>query len=508
MADQQHRAVIVVEHFLHQVQGLDVEVVGRFVQHQKVAVPRHQLGQQQPRLLAPGQRGDRRPRLPFVEQEVLQIPDHMPGRAAHHDLVRLTRDPHHRIARQRLPQGHRRVERGAVLVEHRQFQIGAQHDLAGVGGDLADQHLQQRRLADPVRADQRHPVAAQHPQVEGRQDRPVAEALRDPLRLDHPLAGLGAGVEREVGRALPADLRGPFGPQRGQRPDPALVAFPPGRDAFHRPAGLGLDLAVQLVARLVLLGPDLVAPGLEGGEAFLLPADLTAVDPERGAGQLAEEGAVVRDHHEGLAGLGQVGFQPADRLDVEMVGRFVQQQQVRVLGQDLGQRGAPAFPARGRRDRRRRRELQPLGRDIDPIGLGRRQGAGGIVAQRGESRQVGVLLHVADLHPRGDAADPGIGLDQSGHDLHQGGFSRPVAADQRDPVAGLDHKVKRIEQRGAAEGERDAGELKQGGLCHGGWLAPHPAGVKAWPAPGHVTPPRRPASAGPAPAESPRSRAR
>src|SRR3546814_9157887 len=51
--------------------------VGRLVEHQQVARPGEQAGQQQTRLLAAGQGLDRLARLAFVEQEVLQVGHHV-----------------------------------------------------------------------------------------------------------------------------------------------------------------------------------------------------------------------------------------------------------------------------------------------------------------------------------------------------------------------------------------------------------------------------------------------
>ena len=52
MADQQQRAGKVRDQFLEQLQRVDVEVVGRLVEHQQVRGPREQPRQQQPVALA------------------------------------------------------------------------------------------------------------------------------------------------------------------------------------------------------------------------------------------------------------------------------------------------------------------------------------------------------------------------------------------------------------------------------------------------------------------------
>ena len=61
----------------------------------------------------------------------------------------------------------------------------------------------------------------------------------------------------------------------------------------------------------------------------------------------AEQGAIVRDEQQRAAVAQQEIFQPADGVDVEVVGRLVQQQEVRAADQGLGQQHA-AFHAGGK----------------------------------------------------------------------------------------------------------------------------------------------------------------
>ncbi len=63
-------------------------------------------------------------------------------------------------------------------------------------------------------------------------------------------------------------------------------------------------------------------------------------------GHTVQEGAVVADHQQGEPGLDQLVFQQLDGEDVEVVGRFVQQQDFRLFGKCLGQSRAADFTAR------------------------------------------------------------------------------------------------------------------------------------------------------------------
>ena len=55
----------------------------------------------------------------------------------------------------------------------------------------------------------------------------------------------------------------------------------------------------------------------------------------------------MRDQHEGVRIVAEILFQPVAGFQVEMVGGLVEQQQVRLLQQQLGQRDAH-LPAAGK----------------------------------------------------------------------------------------------------------------------------------------------------------------
>ena len=85
--------------------------------------------------------------------------------------------------------------------------VGAQrHHAAGVGADLAHQHVEAGRLAGPVRADQRHQLARRHGERHAVHGAHAAEALGEPVRLqDRRHAGSSAPLARDSrSRAKPA----------------------------------------------------------------------------------------------------------------------------------------------------------------------------------------------------------------------------------------------------------------------------------------------------------------
>ena len=163
-------------------------------------------------------------------------------------------------------------------------------------------------------------------------------------------------------------------------------------------------------------------------------------------------------------------FEPGNRLDVEMVRGLVEEHEVGGLGDELGERGAAAFAARGGLDGRRGVELEVLGHGLDAPHLGLAEIADGVVAERRAALHLGLLRHVADAVAGRDDARARVGFDEARHDLHQRRLARAIPPDERQPVALLHGEREAVEDRVAAEGQRDVGQLEQGRAGHGGGL--------------------------------------
>ena len=67
MADQNNGAVVLAQQVLKQIKRFNIKVIGRLIEHQKVAAAGHQFGKQQACFFTTGQRAYRRARLPLVE---------------------------------------------------------------------------------------------------------------------------------------------------------------------------------------------------------------------------------------------------------------------------------------------------------------------------------------------------------------------------------------------------------------------------------------------------------
>ncbi len=165
--------------------------------------------------------------------------------------------------------------------------------------------------------------------------------LADRLGLDHQRPG-GLGVLGDHGRNADRPARlAPLAAHVGELADAAHVALAPRRHAVAHPVLLGDDLAVELVALGLLLLELGVAPGLEGGKAAIEAMRRAAVDPDGGVGQVRHQPPVVADEGQRRAARQEMAFQPLDRDEVEVVGRLVEQQDVRLGAEHPDQRRAP-----------------------------------------------------------------------------------------------------------------------------------------------------------------------
>ena len=122
-----------------------------------------------------------------------------------------------------------------------------------------------------------------------------------------------------------------------QRADAAHVALAPSGDAVAHPMLFGDNLAVKLVLLFLFFGQQHVAPFLEMGKAALDASRAAAVEPDRRARQRRKKAPVMADDHQRGAARVEIALQPLDGGEVEMVGRLVEQQDIRRRRQHAGQ---------------------------------------------------------------------------------------------------------------------------------------------------------------------------
>ena len=243
---------------------------------------------------------------------------------------------------------------------------------------------------------------------------------------------------------------------------PAFVARAPRFDALADPRFLLRPELVEL-APCRRLGFELDGlPRLVGGEVARIGTQQAAVELDDARGHAVEKRAVVRDHDDG-GHPGDEVLDPRDAVDVEVIGRLVQQQEVGLEREGQRERGALPLAA-GRRLRRGRlveteamQELDeprlrapPFALVVNGVESAAQREA---FAQRRRARQHRFLLHEHDRQavPRLDL--PVVELTQPGDDLQQRRLARAVAADETDALAFADDDAGAVEQRMEAEGE-------------------------------------------------------
>ena len=220
--------------------------------------------------------------------------------------------------------------------------IGELHGIAhlhgaGIGLFLPHQHLEERGLARAVGADDAHDGTGRDDGVDIFHQHTVAHALADAGELDDALAQTRSrrNVDFQIRGALLALVgkHGLVGVDAGL----ALGVAALGRHADPLQfAGQGL-LAVGF--GLFLIGQALLLLFQPGG-VVALPRDApAAVQFQDPAGHVVQEVAVVGHGDDRTGEGGEVTLQPG----IQMVGGFVQQQDVRGLQQQAAQGHAAAF---------------------------------------------------------------------------------------------------------------------------------------------------------------------
>ena len=131
------------------------------------------------------------------------------------------------------------------------------------------------------------------------------------------------------------------------------------RAARARSAAASARLRPRLRLRLRLrlgLGreprrPELVAPADVLGPAAVVAADSRVLECERPLGDRVDERAVVRDEQDRPGKRFERGFERLARLEVEVVRRLVEHEEVRARGDDVREREPAPLAAREHRDR-------------------------------------------------------------------------------------------------------------------------------------------------------------
>ena len=171
----------------------------------------------------------------------------------------------------------------------------------------------------------------------------------------------------------------------------------------------------------------------------------------------------MRDEDDRAAVVREKRLEPHHRLDVEMVRRLVEQQQIGLRDERAREQHA-APPSAGQRSTRSRRPEDPSRRDhhvdadVDVPVFDMREvfeSVGHDVAHRTIRRERHVLFEPRDAQAGLAPHRARVGNDFAADDLQQRRFARAVAADDAHALARLDQQARVVEQRQMAVGHPD-----------------------------------------------------
>ena len=374
-----------------------------------------------------------------------------------------------------------RVEHALPRVDllHLLGQVGRGHrapaaDPPSGGVGLAGEQPQHRRLAGSVDPHQAEPVAGSEPPGRPREQLSLPPHQVDVLEVDDVLAqALGREalqLEAVAGRWHVGDQRVGgvdaelgLGGARGRAPAQpcqllAHQVLPAGLRRGGLPLALGAGEDVRRVAALVHVDGGVVdLPGL--------------------LAHGVEEPAVVGDDHQRAGARHQVPGEPVHRLDVEVVGGLVEQQQVVVLQEQPCQRAPATLPAR---------ETVDDAFEVDPREQHLHDLAGGavgrplvlVLARQHHVAHPGARLRGVGL---GEVAEPQparlghparVGALTAGEQVEERGLAVAVAADDPDPLARRQAEADLAEQRADAVGLRHPLQVDQVHWKRPPWRAP------------------------------------
>src|SRR5262245_11380490 len=328
VADDDGAACEIFEGFFERPKRFDVEIVRRFVEQQQVGARAQHLGEMDAVALAAGQGPDL-----FLLVGTLEVERSTIGARIHFLLA----EKDHVVAVGNLfPDRLLAVERVPRLVYI--AEMNRLTDLYGsfVGFFLSDDHAEQGRLARPIRANYADDAARRQFESQVIDQKIVTEALRQVVKIDHVLAEplghrngdlrdrvlLGIGDLEQIFITLIARLRFCL-PRLWRRRNPLTFALERTLARFV--------LALLLLHALLLLAKP-------RGVVALVRNSAPVVELEDPPGHVVEEVAVVSYDQDCTGIFAQVAFEPVHALGVEMVGRFVQQQQLRLVEEQPAQR--------------------------------------------------------------------------------------------------------------------------------------------------------------------------
>ena len=344
-----------------------------------------------------------------------------------------------------------------MLIEYDDAKLPGAHDLARIGGKLLAEQSDKRGFAAAVGPEQPELGQRSQGETDVAKQLAIAQCLGDMLQLDEFARLPVGGGEVDLGGALLGialtqiaqlahHVVGSFDPPLGfggARLGAALQPF----DFAPDPAGQGSFAAGLGGEKLFTLHQKLAVRSVVTQE----PIGIRAAQFDGSIGDGFQKSPIVADGQRGQRWIGDDLFQPEYALDIQMIGRLIQQQQVRPAGE--GADDGQAFSPSARQfhgDEGRIGQARPiqclLSAKMPFVVIQMRVHHAGDAFQAGEVGGKDVFLGdvaYAQLPPRDQLAF--VGSFQASKDAQQRRFSRTIGADKPDALA-------------FAQSQRDAGE--------------------------------------------------
>ena len=301
-------------------------MVGRFIEQQQVRALPDDQGQYQARLFSTGEAAGFFAHLIALETKAAEIITQL--------LLQLLRRQTRQVLQRRLIGAQ---EFQLMLGEVAELDAFREADLAAYGLELACQELNQRRLPGAVAAQQADTRARHQVKLDGVENYTLAVAGADFLHLQQRVRQALRLAEAEVERVIHVRRSDKLHPL--QHFDPALRLL--GLGGFGTEA---IDIALQVRDALLLAFVHRLLLSEAGGALHFKRTVVAGVlkhcllfDMDNFVDDRIEKIAIVGDEDQRSRIALQPLLQPDHRIEIEVVSRFIEQQQIGAADQRLGE---------------------------------------------------------------------------------------------------------------------------------------------------------------------------
>ena len=234
-----------------------------------------------------------------------------------------------------------RVDVRVALIDVANFHGLSNVEASPIGLLFSHDHAEQRRLARSVGTDDPYDARWRQVEIEVFNQQSLTKSFLQLGGLDDRIAqarSVGDG-DGQTGFLFV----GALGQHLFVVVDAGFVLGASPLGGLAHPVQLAFQFLAALGFLLFLLGKALRLLLQPRGVIALVRNALAAVQFQNPLGHVIEEVAVVRHTQHGARILLKVLFQPVNRLRIQVVGRLIQQQHVRLLKQQAAQRNAAAL---------------------------------------------------------------------------------------------------------------------------------------------------------------------